>query len=69
MNSKQRRSSKRKYKYPVDIGRGNHRWTRLLEITKWLRTIQGSVRRPELGKYEFSNEQDAIMFGLRFSGQ
>ncbi len=67
MNSKQRRHIKRKYIYRVSIDQA-YLWTQLLAVARWLRTIQGTWYRVDHGVYGFTNEQDAIMFGLKFAG-
>lgn len=69
MNSKQRRKERRKFPHVVDFGRGNVKLSSAFEMEDWIKeNIQGEYRTPNWHRTEFTNEQDAIMFSLKFSG-
>ena len=73
MNSKQRRTAKRKYRYLVRIPRPVL-FKDLAAISRWLwhntEGEWGFAAKEELGrKYKFALESDAIMFGLMFAGK
>jgi len=70
MNSKQRRKERRKFPHVVDLGQGNVTLSKAFDMEDWIKeNIQGEYRTPSWHRTEFTNEQDAIMFSLKFSGK